>query len=303
LQARRWGSERQLKQTAPPGAVEEISESGSRPVEAKSGPKIGRLTILVHAAPLLPNRSALGPDDIQRLEDSIASLLRELPAESVRLIAFNLDQRAIILRKDEFVLAEIDELTRALRELELGLVDYRVLRDRPLPLDLLLGVVQAELQDSKPDAIIVLGPRTRLQDDVRPDVLGKRPAAIPPIFDLAFQLERRTLPVRGPNSRTGIGDASQGRGGEMQVQRNWPDTYVTPADTIERLVSRLKGQKIPIGTPHDLADAIQHLDPRITRNLAPLPVCDGESGTYVQYRNRGSEGSSARGGAGGGCIR
>jgi hypothetical protein len=278
LQARRWGSERQLKQTAPPGAVEEISKSGSRTVEAKSGPKIGRLTILVNAAPLLANRSALGPDDIQRLEDSIASLLRELPAESVRLIAFNLDQRAIILRKDEFVLAEMDELTAALRELELGLVDYRVLRDRPLPVDLLLGVAQAELQDSKPaDAIIVLGPRTRLQDDVRPDALGKRPAAIPAIFDLAFQFERRTLPVRGPDPRTGISDASQGRGGEIQVQRNWPDTYVTPADTIERLVSRLKGQTIPIGTPHDLADAIQRMDPRITRNLAPLPVATAKA--------------------------
>ena len=125
LQARRWGSERQLSATTSPGAVEELAESGTRTVDAKPGPRIGRLTILVHASPLSPNRSALQPDDIQRLEDSVVSLLRELPARSVRLIAFNLDQRAIIFRKDEFVPGETDELTAALRQLELGLVDYR----------------------------------------------------------------------------------------------------------------------------------------------------------------------------------
>ena len=221
VQARRWGSERQLSATIPPGAVEELAESGTRTVDAKPGPRIGRLTILVHAAPLSPNLSALQPDDIQRLEDSIASLLRELPARSVRLIAFNLDQRAIIFRKDEFVPGETDELTAALRQLELGLVDYRILRDRPLPMDLLLGLVQAELQDPKPaDALIVLGPRTRMHDDVRADALGKRPAAVPPIFDLPFEFERRMLPVHGPNPRMGMGNSTQRPGAPMPVDQN-----------------------------------------------------------------------------------
>ncbi len=285
--------------------MEEISESGAQTADAKPGPRIGRLTILVHAAPLLPNRTGLGPDDIQRLEDSIASLLRELPAQSVRLIAFNLDQRAIILRKNEFVLDEMDELTAALRELELGLVDYRVLRDRPLPVDLLLGLVQGELQDPKPaDAMIVLGPRTRLQDDVRADALGKRPAAVPPIFDLAFQPERRTLSGRGPNPRVGMGNSTQRGGAPMPADQNPPQTFMTPQDTIERLVSRLKGQTIPIGTPHDLADAIQHMDQRIPRTAAPPPVATAKVEPAAQSGNRGAEGSSAaRAAAGGGFIR
>ncbi len=99
IQARRWGSERQLKPTVPPGTVEELSGIGPRTEDAKPGPEIGRITILVHAAPLSPNLSALQPDDVQRVVDSLSSLLRELPAQSVRLIAFNLDQRAVIFRK------------------------------------------------------------------------------------------------------------------------------------------------------------------------------------------------------------
>lgn len=273
LQARRWGSERQLKQTTPPGAVEEISESGPLAADAKPGPRIGRLTILVHAAPLSPNLSALQPDDIQRLEDSMAWLLRELPAQSVRLIAFNLDQRAIIFRKDGFTVDQTGGLTAALRELELGLVDYRTLRDRPLPMDLLLGLVQAELQDPKPaGAMIVLGPRTRMRDDVRTDALGKRPAAIPPIFDLPFEVDRRTLPVHGLNSRVGTRDGMQRPGAPMPVDPNPPQTFMTPQDTIERLVGRLKGQTIPIHNPHDLADAIQHMDQRIPKTAAAQPA-------------------------------
>ena len=272
LQARRWGSERQLTATTSPGAVGEISESGPQAADAKPGPRIGRLTILVHASPLLPNLSALRPDDIQRLEDSIASLLRELPAQSVRLIAFNLDQRAIIFRKDGFAADQTDELTAALKELELGLVDYRALRDRPLPMDLLLGLVQAELQDPKPtDALIVLGPRTRMHDDVRADALGKRTAAVPPIFDLPFEVDRRLLPVHGPNSRVSIGDALGRPGAPMPVDRTSTEAFMTAADTIERLVGRLKGQTIPIHNPHDLADAIQHMDQRIAKTASPPP--------------------------------
>src|ERR1019366_1512565 len=135
IQARRWGSERQLSPTTPPGTVEELSGIGPRTGDAKPGLGVGRITILVHAAPLLPNLSALQPDDVQRVVDSLSSLLRELPAQSVRLIAFNLDQRAVIFREDGFEVNQSGELTAALNQLELGLLDYRILRDRPEPMD------------------------------------------------------------------------------------------------------------------------------------------------------------------------
>ncbi len=246
IQARRWGSERQLIQTTPSGVVEEFSASAPRPVEAKRGPRIGRLTILVHAAPLSPNLSSLQPDDVERVVDSVSSLLRELPAESVRLIAFNLDQRTIIFRKEGFEANQNGELTAALNQLELGLLDYKVMRERPEPMDLLLGLVQAEFREPKqPDALIVLGPRTRMHDDVRPDALGKHPAGVFPIFDLQFQFNRPLPPGQGPNSRVSIADDMTRRGPQMTPAPISQGTLMTPEDTIERMVSRLKGKRFP----------------------------------------------------------
>jgi len=54
------------------------------------------------------------------LLDLLSSLLRELPAQSVRLIAFNLDQRAIVFRKDEFEANQTSDLTAALHQLNFG---------------------------------------------------------------------------------------------------------------------------------------------------------------------------------------
>lgn len=273
IQARRTGSERQLKATTPPAVVEELSVGGPPLADAKSGPRIARLTVLVHAAPLSPNLSALEPDDIQRLVDSLCSLLRELPAQSVRLIAFNLDQRAIVFRQDGFETTHMGELTAALRQLELWLVDYKVLRERPEPMDLLLGLVQAELQDTQPpDALIVLGPPTRMQDDVPADALGKRPGA-PPMFDLQFQFNRPLRPGLSPYSRGGPIATRRPPDPLSTVDPNSLGTLIQPvADTIERLASRLKGQTIPVRTPHDLADAIQRMDPRILKTAAPAAV-------------------------------
>ena len=267
IQARRTGSERQLNPTTPPGAVEDISARDPQLAGAKPGPRIARLTILLHAAPLSPNLSSLQPGDVQRVVDSLSSLLRELPAQSVRLIAFNLDQRAVVFRKDGFEANQNGELTAALTHLELGLLDSKVMRQRPEPMNLLLGLVQAELRDPTPaDALIVLGPRTRMHDDVRPDALGKRPAPDTLIFGLQYQADRPLRPGQGSNAGGGVSDALTMQGA---ADPNSRVTFMPVADTIERLVSRLKGQTIPVRTPHDLADAIQHMDSRILKTGAP----------------------------------
>jgi hypothetical protein len=286
IQARRGGSERQLNQTTPPGTVEELSGIGPRTGDAKPGPRIGRITILVHAAPLSPNLSSLQPDDVRRVVDSLSSLLRELPAQSVRLIAFNLEQRAVIFRKDGFAASQNGELAAALNQLELGVLDYRILRDRPEPMDLLLGLVQAELQDPQPpDALIVLGPPTPMHEDVRPDALGKRLTAAPPVFDLQYRFDRPLPPWplpprRGPNSRVRTSDALTMPDPPMPAAPRAQGTFGPLTDTIENLVSRLKGQTIPVSTPHDLADAIQRMEQRIPKT-APPPAVTAKVGPSV----------------------
>jgi hypothetical protein len=282
IQARRVGSERQLKSTTLPGLVEELTATSPSLPDAKSLPRIARLTVLMHAAPLSPNLSTLQPGDIQTLVDSLTSLLRELPAQSVRLIAFNLDQRAIAFRKDGFEASQMGDLKAALQQMDLAKVDYRTLQQNPEPLDLLLGLVQEELRNPKPpDALIVLGPRTRIQKDVAVNALAKLAVAVPPIFFL----QCRTSPPEGGTNRAlrrSQGPLPGQREGDRRID------YGTAADgfplegpqlelgelpdSLERLMRRLKGETIPIRTPHDLADAIRHIDPRIPKTAAPAEV-------------------------------
>uniref|UniRef100_Q028Q4 VWFA domain-containing protein n=1 Tax=Solibacter usitatus (strain Ellin6076) TaxID=234267 RepID=Q028Q4_SOLUE len=256
FRARREGTERQLLPVTPPAAIEELVLDGAPPPGVKPGPRIARLTILIHASPLIPTRTELQPDDIQRTVDSLASILRELPARTVRVIAFNLDQRFTIFRAEEYDAVHAKELVDAMTQLDLGVVDAKLVRDRPAPMELLLGLVQAELQaPTPPDALILLGPRSRLRLEIPADVAGKRPTASTAIFNLQSQAGEIIPALRA----------------------------IGAADPIERLVTRLKGQTIPIGTPHDLADAIHRMDSRIPKNAAPAaePKTEPVSPTIV----------------------
>jgi hypothetical protein len=131
IQAKRTGGERDLKPTTPPATVEEFSAlepgipaSKSTLPESQSKPGIGRLTLMIHAASLSPLASRLHDDDITMLAGSLSSLLAQLPARSVRLVVFNLDQRAVLFQQDGFAAKDLEKVLTVLNQLQLGLVDY-----------------------------------------------------------------------------------------------------------------------------------------------------------------------------------
>ena len=267
IQAHRNGSEARLLAVTPAGAVEEIAQSNPVAEPVKPGPRIARLTILLHAAPLVPSMAQLPPGDVQTLIDSLGSLLRELPAQTVRLVAFNLDQRIEVLRRDEFVAADMPVLREALGSLQLALVDYKSMRDRPEAPQLLAGLVRAEVASPHPpDALVIMGPRTRLQEDIPADV----PPGVqtPPVFGLEFVRTLGRPSVMFPGNGRGRGMAG-GPGMRRPDSGNpGPNDASLPGpveDSIGRMIRRLKGQTTIIRTPHDLADAIQRIDVRISR--------------------------------------
>jgi len=96
IQARRNGNERELAPTTPPLTV--LEADAPDPAASKKPADIGRMTILLNAASLMPRRAKLQEDDIKLLTDSLGSLLRQWSARTVRLIAFNLSQRAVLVR-------------------------------------------------------------------------------------------------------------------------------------------------------------------------------------------------------------
>ena len=266
IQAERTGSERRLKLTVPPATVVELSAPRPRDPESMVSRRIERLTLMIHAAPLSARLSKLQADDVFRLVASLSSLLEQMPAQSVRVIVFNLDQHAVLFRKNDFAAKDIDQVTTAVNQLQLGTVDYSSLQQQGKSIDLLNDLIQAELRDPKPsDAVILLGPRTRALEGALPDVLDKRQATTPQLFYVQYRLRQ---PILSPG-RTRRGSSREPSADEYPHPNASDDpapslsSAVESPDSIQKLVSRLKGESIIVRTPHDFWDAIRHMAARI----------------------------------------
>ncbi len=191
-------------------------------------PSLNRLTILLHAGPLFPRRTRFRPEDQLVLLGTLSSLLESLPAHSVRLVVFNLDQQKELFRSDTFTPKDFDEAVESMDNLQLQLVDYRTLANQRGHIDLLSDLFQKELAAPEPsDAIIVLGPPARYEDKVPASIAEGQTA--PPVFYLECR------PYFGPD---------------------FPDS-------IDFAVRRLHGRKIVVHTPDEFAKAIRQVNTQL----------------------------------------
>jgi hypothetical protein len=226
-------TEGRVKVAMPPGAVCQLSScaySAAQQVDGDVRPV--RLTVLLHAAPLLPRRPRLRVSDLVVLLGSLSSLLERLPARSVRLVVFNLDQQKEFFRRDSFTLDGLDQVAQSLSELQLGKVDYHVLQNRRGHLDLIADLVNRELQDDNPsDAIVFLGPSARFTDKLDQSTL-KRPDSLVPRF---FYFQYKPYP-----------------GGNADF-----------SDSINSAMARLGGRTLVIHSPVEFARAIEQLQRQV----------------------------------------
>jgi hypothetical protein len=125
-----------------------------------------RLTVLMHVIPMNPNSAKLYAWDRGFLLQSLTSLLKQLPCQSVRIVAFNLDQQREIFRQDSFDAEGFAELTKTLQKLELATVSYKGLQRGSGPKMLVhLAREQTAAKDSS-DAVVFLGPSAHFEDKV-----------------------------------------------------------------------------------------------------------------------------------------
>ena len=221
--------ERQVKVAMPPDTVWEFGPRGRRSLSAAAdGTRPFRLTIFLHAAPLSPRRTRLRPSDTMTLVSSVSSLMERLPASSVRLVVFNLEQQKELYRRGGFLLRDMPAVSQALNHVELGLVDLQVLGNKRGHVDLLANLVNRELESQPPiDLVVFLGPANRFSEGIPAAALAAS-APGPPFFYF------RIVPVARPDSEFG--------------------------DTIHSAVSRRAGKTITIRTPGDFAKAIERLE-------------------------------------------
>jgi hypothetical protein len=194
---------------------------------------LSRLTVLLHAAPVVARSTKFRARDRTLLLGSLASLLESLPARSVRLVVFNLDQQRELFRDDILTPEGFDRAAEAMSNLELGLVDYRILRNRGGHMSLLADLINQELQSADPsDAVVILGPPTRFYDKVPPATIEPHTGA--PQF---FYFKHRPY---------------FGLGADLP-------------DTIEFATKKLRGKTMEIHSPDEFAKAIKQVEAQISR--------------------------------------
>jgi hypothetical protein len=199
-----------------------------------------RLTVLLDAAPLNPSTPSLRAWDRAFLLGSLSTLLKQIPCDSVRLRAFNLEQQRELFQRDEFDDAGFLQLAESLRTLELGTVSYRVLQQRQGWLELLLNYAIQELTAHDPaDAVVILGPRTRYSADIPRSELKERETPNPRFFYFEY------FP------------------GALRFSQ--------PPDVLSSLTKRLDGTVCAIYSPGDLAHCAQKMLTRVQPHQEPSP--------------------------------
>src|ERR1022692_3268551 len=297
LDAELGRGDRLVKLVMPPNTVAELSLRASPAADRHpDSVRPMRLAILLDAAPLSGggNRSSLSSSDQVFLLGALSALLERVPATSVRLVAFNLEQQKEIFRRDGFTLDSLDEVAGSLDQLQLAKVDYQALQFPTGHLDLLARLINQELRAEPPsDAVIFLGPRERFHEKLAADALDKSRGEVPRFFFLPYQAPLdlpdpqapRTLrdPMSGPGGRGGVrgggtpsllsapdmmsgpppgdrGDDTSGGWGAGSLRTTLPDSQERLPDTVSLAVARLKGKTIPLQSPDQFAKAIEQIE-------------------------------------------
>ncbi|HEY6185309.1 MAG TPA: hypothetical protein VIW67_23930 [Terriglobales bacterium] len=125
-----------------------------------------RLTVLLHVAPLNPYSPKLHAWDRGFLLQSLASLLKQLPCQSVRVIAFNLDQQQELFREENFDDDGYARLVHHLHKLEFGTVSYRALQRDSWQQWLVRLANQQTSAKNPSDVVVFLGPNGHFLDKV-----------------------------------------------------------------------------------------------------------------------------------------
>jgi hypothetical protein len=221
------------------------------------------LTVLVDAAPIHPGSTRLRAWDRAFLVESLSSVLTLLPSNSVRVVAFNIDQRQEVFRTDDFSVEETHRFSSVLDELELGKISYHVLEQGQESCKVLLDLLGREIhREPAADAIILLGPANRLADKIPPELLGDRSSGAPPIYFLMYS------PLTPARFRMPL-SSLMGMREDLSDLANLDTANGEFPDLIQHAAAVHDGVTINLHSPADLAEALKKIDRRLHPVVAP----------------------------------
>lgn len=193
-----------------------------------------KVKVLMNFAPEKPNSAAISARDRLALISILRDLSRNPHIGQVSLITFNLDEQRVLYRQDFSNQIDFPALGRALKNLNLGTVDYRQLRDPNRDVEFLSTLAKTEMTgDRSFDGLIFVGPKLRADSSVPENSLKQIGEPRYPVFYLNYTPDPLALP--------------------------W-------SDVIGKMVKFFKGREFTISGPKDLFDAVGEVVARMTRS-------------------------------------
>jgi len=240
-------SERSVPLAVPPLTVRELQRINIPDVSHPDDVPPMRLSVLVSAAAFSTRRMSIVPD-IERIAGALTALLEHLPASSVRLVAFSLEQRKEIFRAESFHPDDILKLADAIESTPRATVDVSLLKTPRGYVDFLAGVIRREFAapDRPADTVIFLGPESRYWDKIPREALPAAGQAHPRLY---YVRDEGFHPPVLWESQRGIPTARLTRSGHQP-------------DIISRAVAQLNGAIVNIYSPAELAAAIRRIEGR-----------------------------------------
>ena len=192
-----------------------------------------KVLVLVDAASADWQATALSAADVDLPTYGLFSLLSRLSVVSVRLIVFNIDREAVLMRSGRFTASDMGSLTEVLKSVALGTIDYRSLRTEVNPASFPGHLIQPET--GMPEKIVFFGsaaPGTRHAGNVAAELKSRG-------MPVCYYFEFRAYPVFAPAHMA--------------------------ADPIEQTVRQLNGRTLGFSNGSEFADAVDKVADLIGR--------------------------------------
>lgn len=234
-------------------------KAGPEPGPANSSRILRGIVVMLDAAPIHQAFGSFPQSDLETFIGSLSAVLRFFPAQSTRLVVFNLEQRKELFRSDEFQPAALKDVALTIHRIPAGTVDYGDLQRIPSASEFLAGLIDREIRDPKAaDLVVFIGPV--VQDSVPPAHSMFPSQRLHPVFAY-LQLKPARYIGQGPpcvkTRMTGgmTGDAACPP--DMHAGIRLPALPVP--DAISKLTTAFGGETAGVNDPTDLAKALKDL--------------------------------------------
>ena len=201
------------------------------PVVRTADEPLLNVKLLVNFAPQNPRSPMLRPMDTAALVQILRAMSREPRIGKFSLVAFNLAERRVVYRQADAERIDFPALGEAVRSIQPGKVDLKLLQDKHGDTEFLSGLIRAEMGgEARADAVIFAGPKVWLNENVPDETLRELSDVEYPVFYLNYCLNPQAQPWRDSIGRT----VKFFRGTEFTVSRPRDLWY-----SVNELVSRV----------------------------------------------------------------